>query len=122
MLVALLPDGFRRGIPAWMFDETVCRTVRLTDRPVADTASLLELMDLLDQNGLKTSSVGDEDKSQSKENDGGNVATIKTVNTPAGKPRDRQTDTGRKEVRVRRAPARVDRIGRKPKTRGRRAQ
>src|ERR1041385_27525 len=34
MLVARLPDGSRRGIPAWMFDPAVCNEVRKLSRPI----------------------------------------------------------------------------------------
>jgi hypothetical protein len=105
-----------------MFDETVCAAVRQTDRPMVDATSLLELMDLLERNGLEIRSVRDEYKSQSKENDGGNAAAIKTVNTPIGKRRSRQTDTGGKKVRMHRAAARVDRSGSQPKASRRRSQ
>jgi hypothetical protein len=122
MLVTRLPDGSRRGIPAWMFDETVCREVRQTDRPRVDATSLLELMDLLERNGMEIRIVWDEYKSQPKENDGGNAAAIKTVNIPTGKRRSRQTDTGGKKVRMHRAAARVDRSGSQPKALRRRSQ
>jgi hypothetical protein len=122
MLVARLPDGSRRGIPSWMFDETVCGAIRQIDRPMVDVTSLQELMDLLEKNGLEIRSVGNEDKSQSKENNGGNAAAVTTVNTPVGKRRNPPTDTRGKKVRMHRAAARVDRSGSQPKASRRRSQ
>ena len=49
MLVTRLPDGTRRGIPAWMFDEEVCAAVR----SIVHAACLLEIVDILAFNGLE---------------------------------------------------------------------
>ena len=43
-----LPDRSTRGVPAWMFDEAICATIRTTDRPVIDSGALLRLARLLD--------------------------------------------------------------------------
>src|SRR5215472_8115115 len=37
-----------RGIPAWMFDELICASVRYADRPTIDCQALLRLAQLLD--------------------------------------------------------------------------
>jgi len=122
MLVTRLPDGSRRGIPAWMFDEIICEAVRETDHPLVDVTALQELMDLLERNGLEIRSVGNEHTCQSKETCGPDAATIKTVNTPLGKRRDRPTDTGGKKVGMHRTAAGVDRSGRQPEASSRRGQ
>lgn len=43
-----LPNNTSRGIPAWMFDEAVCASVRSADQPTIECGSLLRLCRLLD--------------------------------------------------------------------------
>jgi hypothetical protein len=123
MLVTRLPDGARRGIPAWMFDEEVCAAVRNSPHPIVQVDSLLEIIDLLARNGLEIRSVRDEHKSQSKESCDVDVAAAETSHPPVRKPRDRATDPGGEKVRMRRLASRADRSGRQSsKTPGRRSQ
>jgi len=121
MLVARLPDGSRRGIPSWMFDEMVCAGIHEGDRPTVDVASLVELMDLLERNGQVIRSVADEVTDQSQEKCGPEAA-VEPVNTSVGKRPDRAKNTGGKKARMHRAAARVDRSGRRSKTSARRSQ
>ena len=114
MLVARLPDNSRRGIPAWMFDAEVCATIRELPHPVIHSASLLEIVDILEHNGLGARNTGDEFKTQSKEC----CESSSTANS--GKPsfskaRSRQPDPRGKKIRVRRADSPTDR-GRRPST------
>ena len=43
-----MPNNATRGIPAWMFDETICAGIRCADRPAIDCRALLRLAQLLD--------------------------------------------------------------------------
>src|ERR1700730_1714642 len=43
-----MPNDATRGIPAWMFDETICASIRCADRPTIDCQALLRLAQLLD--------------------------------------------------------------------------
>ena len=43
-----MPNNATRGIPAWMFDEAICASVRCADRPMIDCQALLRLAQLLD--------------------------------------------------------------------------
>jgi hypothetical protein len=43
-----MPNDATRGIPAWMFDETICGSIRCADRPTIDCQALLRLALLLD--------------------------------------------------------------------------
>ena len=123
MLVTRLPDGTRRGIPAWMFDEEVCAAVRNSTHPIVQVDSLLEIIDLLELNRLEIRSVRDEHKSQSKESCDADVAAAKTGHTPVRKPRNRPTDPGGEKVRVRRPASRANRSGRQSsKASGRRSK
>ena len=110
MLVTRLPDGTRRGIPAWMFDEGICAAVRNSPYPIMEVAALLEIVKLLELNRLEIRSERDERPSQSQE-----VCDVKvaadTSNTSTRKPRNRPTDSGREKVRVHRVDSRVDRSG-----------
>lgn len=43
-----MPNNTTRGIPAWMFDESICASVRCADRAIIDCQALLRLAQLLD--------------------------------------------------------------------------
>jgi hypothetical protein len=55
-----LPNHATRGVPAWMFDEVICSSVRTAEQPTIDGDALLRLAQLLDaaQENLRTK--GDE--------------------------------------------------------------
>lgn len=112
MLVTRLPDGTRRGIPAWMFDEVTCATVRESSYPIVDAASLLALVKFLELNGWEIRIARDERTSESQE-----VCDVKVAvdpkNTSIRKPRKRKTDPGRKQVQVHRVVSRTDRSSRR---------
>lgn len=108
MLVTRLPDGTRRGIPAWMFDELTCATVRESPHPIVDAASLLALTKLLELNGWEIRIARDERTSESQEVFDAKVA-VDPNSTSIRKPRKPATDPGRKKVRVHRVVSRTDR-------------
>jgi hypothetical protein len=108
MLVMQLPDGTRRGIPAWMFDEQVCATMSESPYPIVEVASLLEIVKLLEVSGLGIRSARDERKSPSEQSCTEKVAT-QTSNTSTRKFRNRQKDPRRKKARVHRVDTRVNR-------------
>jgi len=122
MLVIRLPDGTRRGVPAWMFDEATCATVRESSYPIVDAGSLLALIKLLELNGWEIGSARDERTSQSTADCDVGVA-VDPSSTSTGKPRNRKSNPSRKQARVHRADSRVDRSGRRSsKTPDRRVQ
>jgi hypothetical protein len=43
-----MPNNTTRGIPAWMFDESICASVRCADRAIIDFQALIRLAQLLD--------------------------------------------------------------------------
>jgi hypothetical protein len=43
-----MPNNATRGIPAWMFDQSVCGSVRKADFPIINCQALLSLGRLLD--------------------------------------------------------------------------
>jgi hypothetical protein len=43
-----MPNNTTRGIPGWMFDESICASVRCADRAIIDCQALLRLAQLLD--------------------------------------------------------------------------
>src|ERR1700756_4418627 len=43
-----MPNNATRGIPAWMFDETICASIRCADRQTIDCWALLRLAQLHD--------------------------------------------------------------------------
>jgi hypothetical protein len=42
-----MPNNTTRGIPGWMFDESICASVRCADRAIIDCQALLRLAQLL---------------------------------------------------------------------------
>lgn len=111
MLVTRLPDGSRRGIPAWMFDEEVCGSVRSASRPFIQAASLLEMIELLERTGMAVRSARDE-RTTSSSHDCDVEVAADTGNTALRKARDRRAHPGRKKGRMYRANSRADGDGR----------
>ena len=44
-----MPNKATRGIPAWMFDEAICASIRCADQPIINCQALLQLTQLLDR-------------------------------------------------------------------------
>jgi len=60
-----LPNHGTGGVPAWMFDEVICSSVRAAKQPVIDCGALLRLAQLLDS--LEASPrTGEDDNSRSQ--------------------------------------------------------
>lgn len=110
MHVVQLPDGIRRGIPVWMFDEEICAAVRDSSRPIVDVSSLLDIVKLLEMNGWEIRSARDENTSPSKGVSDVEVA-IHSSNPSVRKRRNQQASPGGKKVRVRRVNSGADRSG-----------
>ena len=120
MLVAQIPDNTRPGIPAWMFDEEICSSVRNLLHAVVEVPSLLEIVKLLEMNGREIRSARDECTSQAKKVCDVPVA-IRSSNTAVRKRRKQQTRPRGEEFRVRQADSGVDRSSRRsPAEQGRR--
>ena len=60
LIYVRLPNRTTRGVPAWMFDETICARVRCTERPMVDCRALLSLTHLLDSARPAPRSAGNE--------------------------------------------------------------
>ncbi|MDC0325142.1 hypothetical protein OAM01_00120 [bacterium] len=78
MLVALLPDGTRRGIPSWMFDAEICANVQESIFPFVDIRSLLHITEVLEMSGYAIPSGGDEpkDESRNQSNDANDTISV----------------------------------------------
>ena len=63
-----LANNTTRGIPAWMFDEAICASVRSADRPIIDCQALLRLTRLLDSACSESRSAGHERTTSSPQN------------------------------------------------------
>lgn len=121
MLVAQIPDSLRRGIPAWMFDQEICGSVRDLPQAVVEISSLLEIAKLLEMNGWEIRSARDECTSQTKSICDVPVA-IHSSNASVRKRRKQRASPGREKTRGRRADSGVDRSYRRsPAKQGRRA-
>ena len=112
MLTAQLPDGSRRGIPIWMFDEEICAAIRHSPHPMVEVSSLLEIVKLLEVAGSDVRSACDECTSKSKQVSDSEVA-IPPSNASARKRRKQQPDSERKKHRMHRANSGVDQSGRR---------
>lgn len=112
MLVVRLPDGSRRGIPAWMFDPAVCNEVRKLPRPLVEAHALLEIADLLELNHQRKITACDEHNSNNQTQVG--IQITSRPNTPSfgrGHPSGEANSRSRKS-RVRDAVKTTDRGGR----------
>ena len=65
LLFVKLSNNTTRGVPAWMFDEVICSTVRDAEQPVIDCGALLRLAQLLDSVAGR-SPTGNDDNSRSQ--------------------------------------------------------
>lgn len=110
MLTAQLPDGSRRGIPIWMFDEEICAAVRHSPHPMVEVSSLLEIVKVLAMRESDLRNADDECTSKTKQVSDSEVA-IRSNNTSVRKRRKQQPNPGRKEPRMRPADSGVDRSG-----------
>ncbi len=108
MLVTRLPDGTHRGVPAWMFNEETCASIRNAPQPSVGISSLLEIAELLARNKSAIRSAGDECKSPSPQSAEGTFATV-TGDASIRASRIQQPDPGRKEGRVHRVAPRTAR-------------
>ena len=119
MLVTRLPDGTHRGVPAWMFNEEACASIRNAPQPGVDITSLLEIAELLARNKSAIRSAGDECKSPSPQSAEGTFATV-AGDASIRASRTHQPDPGRKEGRVHRVAPRTARSSQPPSSEGRR--
>lgn len=121
MLIARLPDGSRRGIPAWMFDRAVCETVREVPRPLVDPRCLLEIVDLLEIAQRQKITALNEHSSNTKAQ--GSSDAKPSPNKPQIRPgRGRQKNPGAAKGRVHLPPPGVDRSSHKRRSPKRRAE
>lgn len=65
-----LPNSTTRGVPAWMFDESICAGIRSAERPAIDCRALLRLAQLLDSWMPDAHSAGHEPSNMSSQNTG----------------------------------------------------
>jgi hypothetical protein len=112
MLVVQLPDGARRGVPAWMFEEEICAAVRHSPHPMVEVTALIEIVKVLELNGRELRSARDECTSPSQKLGNAEVAAHSS-NSSIRKRRKQQAGPGREAVRVCRADSAVDRSGRR---------
>jgi hypothetical protein len=112
MLVARLADGSRRGIPAWIFDPSVCNEVRKLSQPVVETRALLEIAHLLELNGQRKITARDERNSNNETETGfQNTGHPNTPSLGRGHPTGEENTRSQKS-RVRDAVKATDRGGR----------
>lgn len=123
MLVARLPDGSRRGIPAWMFDPAVCDKVLKVSRPLVEAHTLLEIAHLLELNSQRKLTARDERKSNNKTEVGGqSIGHPNTSSSGRGDPTGEANSKSRKG-RMRDVVHATDRGGRRVRQKSnRRAQ
>lgn len=113
MLVARLPDGSRRGIPAWMFDPGVCNEVRKLSRPLIETHALLEIAHLLELNNQRKITARDERNSDNKpEVSSQSTGHPKTSSVGRGDP-TREANSRSRKSRMREPDHATDRGGRR---------
>lgn len=77
-----LPNNTTRGVPAWMFDESICAGIRSAERPTIDCQALLGLAQLLDSWKPDAHSAGHEPSIMSSQNTSPSPPGAKS--TPSG--------------------------------------
>jgi hypothetical protein len=72
-----LPNNTTRGVPAWMFDQAICASVKTAERPIIDSGALWRLAQLLDSLRPEVHSAGHEPTTISPQNN-------HSINPPSG--------------------------------------
>src|SRR5215831_15852605 len=89
-----MPNNTTRGIPAWMFDESICASVRCADRAIIDCQALLKLAQLLDLR-LKNRGIEGHESSASRSKTACKISSS-SVNTGAGKVSSKRSNAKRR--------------------------
>lgn len=82
LVYVLLKDRSTRGIPAWMFDEAICASVRLSEAPTIDCSALVKLADLLES--WKGGSLAWDETTTIPHSDARGAATGETISPSSG--------------------------------------
>jgi hypothetical protein len=100
-----MPNNATRGIPAWMFDESICASVRCADRATIDCQALLRLAQLLD---LQVESRGiEEHESSIPRSKIASKISSSSVDTGAGEVASKRSNTKRRSKQVCRLDSRI---------------
>jgi hypothetical protein len=89
-----MPNNTTRGIPAWMFDESICASVRRADRAIIDCQALLRLAQLLDLQ-LENRGIERHESSVPQPKIGCKISSS-SVNTGAGKVSSKRSNAKRR--------------------------
>jgi hypothetical protein len=89
-----MPNNTTRGIPAWMFDESICASVRCADRPTTDCQALLRLAQLLDLQ-LESRGIERHESSVLRSKIASKISSS-SVNTGAGKVASKRSNAKRR--------------------------
>ena len=89
-----MPNNTTRGIPGWMFDESICASVRRADRAIIDCQALLRLAQLLDLQ-LENRGIERHESSVPQPKIGCKISSS-SVNTGAGKVSSKRSNAKRR--------------------------
>jgi hypothetical protein len=89
-----MPNNATRGIPAWMFDEAICASIRCIDRPTIDCRALLRLAQLLDLQA-ESRSIGGHESSIPESKIASNISSS-SADTGAGQVAFKRSDAKRR--------------------------
>jgi len=106
VVYVMLPGRTTRGVPGWMFDEVICSTVRLAERPTIDGGALLRLAQLLDSflEGWRT---GDDENKPCFQTKAASLSTAIASSSAVGVRGETPTNPGPESDQVRAIAARA---------------
>jgi hypothetical protein len=102
-----LPNNTTRGVPAWMFDEAICVSVRSAERPMIDCSALLRLAQLLDSVKVERHSAGHDPDHKTPPSTNTTQTTSVPVAAGTGNASSQRMHPGRGSEKVRAAVART---------------
>jgi hypothetical protein len=105
-----MPNNATRGIPAWMFDEAICASIRCADRPTIDCRALLRLAQLLDLQA-ESRSIGGHESSIPESKIASKISSS-SADTGAGQVAFKRSDAKRRSKQMRDLDHRVTQVSR----------
>jgi hypothetical protein len=105
-----MPNNATRGIPAWMFDEAICASIRCADRPTIDCRALLRLAQLLDLQA-ESRSIGGHESSIPESKIASKISSS-SADTGAGQVAFKRSDAKRRSKQMRDLDHRITQVSR----------
>jgi len=106
VVYVMLPDRTTRSVPGWIFEEVICLTVRLAQRPTMEGGVLLRLAHLLDLS-LECLRTGDDENKSCFQTEATSLSTANASSPAVGICGETPTNPGPEPDKVRAVAARA---------------